>query len=96
MDEVLGRYANRQAQIDELLKELKPLQREQRKDAKEIKEHMHQQNLDQMQAGQYRITREQKYRFSCNEELVREQFEDCDNFIEENTKESWQFKTKAV
>jgi len=89
-------YSERQTQIDTLLNQLKPLKKQQRKDAKEIREYMSANNLTELQAGNHRITREQKYRFSCSEKLIREEFDDADNFIEEHTKEVWKFQTKPV
>lgn len=94
MDAILQQYSARQTQIQGLLDQIKPLKKQQRKDAKKIREYMAEHNLAELQAGSHRITREQKFRFSCSERLLREEFDDADNFIEEHTKQVWTFKVR--
>ena len=88
---MLADYAARQAAIDALAAQLRPLRRAQAKDLKKIKAYMADNCLMELQAGEYLLTRQQKYRFSCNEQTLREEF-DADAFIQDNTKEVWQFK----
>ena len=93
MDEIAA-YAQRQAEIDALVARLKPLRRAQSKAAKKIKSYMRDQELSTLQAGEYTLTHEQKFRFSCSEAQIREEFETAEDFIQEHTKETWSFSTK--
>ena len=93
MDEIAV-YASRQAQIDALVAELKPLRRKQSLSAKKIKAYMRNNDLATLQAGEYTLRHEQKYRFACSEAQIREEFETAEDFIQEHTKESWSFSTK--
>ena len=93
MDEIAA-YASRQAEIDALVAQLKPLRRKQALAAKKIKAYMRDNDLATLQAGEYTLRHEQKYRFSCSEAQIREEFDTAEDFIQEHTKETWSFSTK--
>ena len=93
MDEIAA-YASRQAEIDALVAQLKPLRRKQSLSAKKIKAYMRDNDLATLQAGEYTLHHKQGYRFSCSEAQIREEFETAEDFIQEHTKETWKFSTK--